>query len=47
MNRRNLITGVAALSVPAPGAKAMTAIFELRYFRLRNGEYEPVVTKQE
>ena len=37
MNRRNLITGVAALSVPAPGAKAMNAIYELRYFRLRNG----------
>src|SRR5260370_15623801 len=37
MNRRNLIRGVAALPMPAPAAKPMTAIFELRYFRLRNG----------
>src|ERR1700682_2829692 len=37
MNRRNLITGAAALSVPAPGATAKNAIYELRYFRMRNG----------
>jgi hypothetical protein len=37
MNRRNLITAAAALSVPAPGATAKNAIYELRYFRLRNG----------
>jgi hypothetical protein len=37
MNRRNLITGAAALSVPAPGASAKNAIYELRYFRMRNG----------
>src|SRR5260370_40094510 len=37
MNRRNLIRGVAALPMPAPAAKPMTAIFELRSFRLRNG----------
>src|SRR5260370_25976517 len=37
MNRRNLITGAAALSVPAPGATAKHAIFELRYYRMRNG----------
>jgi hypothetical protein len=37
MNRRHLITGAAALSVPAPGAAAKPAIFELRYFRMRNG----------
>jgi len=37
MNRRNLITAAAALSVPAPGAPAKNAIFELRYFRMRNG----------
>jgi hypothetical protein len=38
MNRRNLITAAAALSVPASGAGAKTnAIFELRYFRMRNG----------
>ena len=36
MNRRNLIRGAAALTMPAL-AKPMTAIFELRYFRLRNG----------
>ena len=37
MNRRNLITGAAALSVPAAGATAKKAIYELRYFRMRNG----------
>jgi len=37
MNRRNLITGAAALSVPAPGSTAKKAIYELRYFRMRNG----------
>jgi hypothetical protein len=37
MNRRNLITAAAALSVPAPGAGAKNAIYELRYFRMRNG----------
>jgi hypothetical protein len=37
MNRRNLITGAAALSVPAPGATARNAIYELRYYRMRNG----------
>src|SRR5260370_29813688 len=37
MNRRNLITAAAALSVPAPGAGAKNAIYELRYFHLRNG----------
>ena len=37
MNRRNLITGAAALSVPAPGATAKNATYELRYFRMRNG----------
>jgi NIPSNAP len=37
MNRRNLITAAAALSVPAPGAAPKNAIFELRYFRMRNG----------
>src|SRR5258708_148739 len=37
MNRRNLITAAAALSVPAPGATVKNAIFELRYFRMRNG----------
>src|SRR5215471_6542028 len=37
MNRRNLITAAAALSVPAPGAKSKNAIYELRYFRMRNG----------
>jgi hypothetical protein len=37
MNRRNLITAAAALSVPAPGAPAKNAIYELRYFRMRNG----------
>lgn len=37
MNRRNLITGAAALSVPASGAPSKNAIFELRYFRMRNG----------
>ena len=37
MNRRNLITGAAALSVPARGATAKNAIYELRYFRMRNG----------
>jgi hypothetical protein len=37
MNRRNLITGAAALSVPAPGAAVKNAIYELRYFHLRNG----------
>ena len=37
MNRRNLITAAAALSVPAPGAGGKNAIFELRYYRLRNG----------
>ncbi len=37
MNRRNLITGAAALSVPAPGAPAKNAIYELRYYRMRNG----------
>jgi hypothetical protein len=37
MNRRNLITAAAALGVPAPGSAAKTAIYELRYFRMRNG----------
>ena len=37
MNRRNLITAAAAMSVPAPGAPSKNAIFELRYFRMRNG----------
>lgn len=37
MNRRNLITAAAALSVPAPGSAVKNAIFELRYFRMRNG----------
>jgi hypothetical protein len=37
MNRRNLITVAAALSVPAPGTAGKNAIFELRYFRMRNG----------
>ena len=37
MNRRNLITGAAALSVAAPGASAKNAIYELRYYRMRNG----------
>src|SRR2546429_6574015 len=37
MNRRNLITAAAALSVPAPGTAGKNAIFELRYFRMRNG----------
>jgi hypothetical protein len=36
MNRRNLITAAAALSVPAPGETGKNAIFELRYYRLRN-----------
>ncbi len=37
MNRRHLIAAAAALTVPAPGAAAKPAIFELRYFRMRNG----------
>jgi hypothetical protein len=37
MNRRNLITGAAALGVPSPGATTKNAIYELRYFRMRNG----------
>jgi hypothetical protein len=37
MNRRNLIAAAAALSVPATGAPAKNAIYELRYFRMRNG----------
>jgi hypothetical protein len=37
MNRRNLITAAAALGVPAPGAGVKNAIYELRYFHLRNG----------
>ena len=37
MNRRNLITAAAALSVPAPGETSKNAIFELRYYRMRNG----------
>lgn len=37
MNRRNLIAAAAALSVPAKGATVKNAIFELRYFRMRNG----------
>src|SRR6266403_4116225 len=37
MNRRNLITAAAALSVPAPGTAGKNAVFELRYFRMRNG----------
>jgi len=37
MNRRNLIAGAAALGVPAPGATSKNAIYELRYFHLRNG----------
>ena len=37
MNRRNLITAAAFLSVPAQGATIKNAIFELRYFRMRNG----------
>src|SRR5258708_13615802 len=36
MNRRNLITAAAALGVPAPGETGKNAIFELRYYRLRN-----------
>src|SRR5262245_36737612 len=37
MNRRNLIAGAAALSVPAAGAPIMkNAIFELRYYHMRN-----------
>src|SRR5438552_14814206 len=37
MNRRNLITAAAAMSVPASSAGAKNAVFELRYFHLRNG----------
>ncbi len=37
MNRRHLITVTAALSVPGAGATVKNAIFELRYFHLRNG----------
>jgi hypothetical protein len=38
MNRRNLITAAAALGVPGSAAAATkNAIFELRYFRMRNG----------
>src|SRR5580658_762238 len=37
MNRRQLITVTAALSVPGAGATVKNAIFELRYFHLRNG----------
>jgi hypothetical protein len=37
MNRRHLITAAAALSVPVPGATVKNAVFELRYFRMRNG----------
>jgi hypothetical protein len=37
MNRRHLLTAAAALSVPGAGAAVKNAIFELRYFRLRNG----------
>src|ERR1700720_4507650 len=37
MNRRNLIAGAAALSVPARGATAKNSIYELRYYRMRNG----------
>src|SRR5580765_6368932 len=37
MNRRNLITAAAALSVPSPGASGRNAIFELRYYHMRNG----------
>jgi hypothetical protein len=36
MNRRNLITAAAALSVPAPGETGKNAIFELRYYHMRN-----------
>jgi hypothetical protein len=38
MNRRRLITAAAALSVSGAGASVENnAIFELRYFRMRNG----------
>ena len=37
MNRRTVITAAAALSVPAPGETSKNAIFELRYYRMRNG----------
>ncbi len=37
MNRRNLITAAAALSVPGSGAATKKAVFELRYYRMRNG----------
>jgi len=38
MNRRNLITAAAAMSVQgAAAAAAKNAVFELRYFRMRNG----------
>ena len=37
MDRRNLITAAAALSVPAPAATTKNAIYELRYFHMRNG----------
>jgi hypothetical protein len=37
MNRRQLITSAAALSVPGTGATVKNAVFELRYFHLRNG----------
>ncbi|HTM50766.1 MAG TPA: NIPSNAP family protein [Bryobacteraceae bacterium] len=36
MKRRDLITAAAALSVPAAGAPMKNAIFELRYYRMRN-----------
>lgn len=36
MNRRSLIKAAAALSVPASGATMKNAIFELRYYRMRN-----------
>src|ERR1700676_157931 len=37
MSGRSLITAAAALSVPAAGAPVKNAIYELRYFRMRNG----------
>src|SRR4051794_6030142 len=37
MNRRNLITAAAAMSVQGAAAASKNAVYELRYFRLRNG----------
>jgi NIPSNAP len=36
MNRRNLITAAVALGAPSQGATIKNAIFELRYYRMRN-----------